>query len=1608
MLDNPLAFSDQPKSSPDEKSEGLVDWLGDNVGKPFANALVVEPWNVAVNVVGKPVNAASQAVAHVDVMAKATHFEVRPAQFLTPSWFVQTASGGLGAVIPYALAGKGAGSLMRGAGARMEATGMTAAFLKSETAAQVVGAAAFDGIRDTRAGETHFGNAVGGAAGFFVFGKGNEFAKRFNLSTQLPLQALTGMVGGPVQQSVSRFIATGEMPNKQELLESSVSGAFMNTALPHMQRGIVTAADRASRGLGLGVPIERFAENKFGARPENSENAFSSPTFKTAINNSWARVHEQTGELSFAPKSNVIRISENAGPEKLGHEAIHSTLASRLKADYERVATLVAEGRPNQAWESYRALRLESEARAIKGESDILVETGKRALLEQTDKIEALVPTLKVSDGRSYEQVWRADFEKALAAKNGFVPDVEFGNQASYDRNSAKNRTTGEWSHIARAWSSLTAAEKVSGLNGISFAPTWAKGEIFRNGLKDSAPQIRLLAAQSLHHLDASKRGESWRLMAHSDDHFVRQIALSSIKDLPANEREYAWRHALNFKLTLQTPESDPTNSYKTSEYSKKLVAPDFLDKATKETVQKSPEDLFVASLSHMARGSRFELWQQALQDKRTADAAMRNLSVLPEADITAAWQLAWGRTGKGHQRDVIRDEVVRQVALLPRHDRTEALEKVISVRSPLSSDAAVDAFKSVPEEFRTDLWNKMLESSRPLPEIGTSQNGHSGLGAINSFYRPRRSWWEAETVQKGLGGAIETLPLGERTRAWQEIANLDSKVYGSQLIYAIQHLPVADRLAATKIAIENFPAQGSLFSAIGSVPGKEFPQVVETIMTKTTGDTRAKLLEDFPTYSHSEAPLAEKAAWMDSTLRAALQHAQPADMPAIREWWGKLPEFFDENSTQEYIPQLVKERLSATLDVAQLSKLVFHAEDQAVAALMVARHPEVIREIAKNAEEMPMQHESRHLAKVAQQWYQSGSLLETIKVAASPEYGPNDWYSNHGPVPAFLDKIIGNQSRGEKVQSIETLRDMVLSERAHVSEDSSTPSPQIQLAFVIARRLASGDDAMLQNTFLQPIQNAMFDTHRDYSWRLATTRDVAALQRSSMFDEANSIAIPDLRMPKIVGLSDAERTVLRKETESALREPTTALYKLMGDGALGKLFPSIFGDHETGGGIVGRPQHGGHEYPLHAHTLLVVKRTMEHPDFNRLSPKDQTNVLWAALLHDVGKRAAKSDPDHEWASANMSWGVLRTLGYSPVRTQRIASLISRHREMSFDPTTKTSDKMAGDPDYQYDLSTFYRNPNAIAQLQIFNEADIKSINATSNLWQPNVARELHEIGRITRETAKGLNQNLVPVLTSEVPDRFGIHSMRGDYALLGHYSHELGDNFLKQLALIESPEYSISASLITPSSKQFYSSKPDMVALVSAPPEHVSQAYRDNLGTGTSIAWKGHVRLARDWMDSNKGNSFAAQIDRNARMLGTKSAGGKFGSLANHRKRVLGFDSLDELRSEVGQNSPAFLTQKAITDAFTHDENGSPIAKHNEIKINNPTVVGFGILRRNRQVQFEGADPSFVRERLTQNGEVPKWLVNDNSVNPHTLKIAEPIWRAAVERDLPFVILDP
>ncbi len=221
-------------SAPTEESP---TWLEGHVLNPFVNGIAVTPYNAVANAV----NFATPG----DMLGKAESLPVSKTDFMTPGWFVQNVSGGLGSIVPYVIAGKAAGGAMKGTAARFALNGPTSVVLTSDIAAAATGAAALDFARDTHEGETRLGNAVGGGIAMFAFAKGN---------------ALTGVAENFVQRGVTRFgvgtvggmagyagsrLTSGESVNGEDLLKAGITGGTMNVALPPTQHYITKGFEKA-------------------------------------------------------------------------------------------------------------------------------------------------------------------------------------------------------------------------------------------------------------------------------------------------------------------------------------------------------------------------------------------------------------------------------------------------------------------------------------------------------------------------------------------------------------------------------------------------------------------------------------------------------------------------------------------------------------------------------------------------------------------------------------------------------------------------------------------------------------------------------------------------------------------------------------------------------------------------------------------------------------------------------------------------------------------------------------------------------------------------------------------------------------------------------------------------------------------------------------------------------------------------------------------------------------------------------------------------------------------------------------------------------------------
>lgn len=217
------------------------NWIEGHLLNPFVNSVAIHPYNAASNVVN--------FAARSDLLDKKEDLPIAETTMLTPGWFVQNVSSGLGMVLPYMVAGKAAGRAMESMAARLEMTGSKAALVRSEVAANMTGAALLDFSRDTLPGETRLGNAAGGALAFYVFGKGNALLNTDSFAKRQMSRAIVGSAGGVAQLTGSRLVSGEGLPTTDEVLQAGITGGALNVAMSPAQHALKRGYEISSAAI---------------------------------------------------------------------------------------------------------------------------------------------------------------------------------------------------------------------------------------------------------------------------------------------------------------------------------------------------------------------------------------------------------------------------------------------------------------------------------------------------------------------------------------------------------------------------------------------------------------------------------------------------------------------------------------------------------------------------------------------------------------------------------------------------------------------------------------------------------------------------------------------------------------------------------------------------------------------------------------------------------------------------------------------------------------------------------------------------------------------------------------------------------------------------------------------------------------------------------------------------------------------------------------------------------------------------------------------------------------------------------------------------------------
>lgn len=400
VAEKPVTVSEQEESAFGQ----AIGLAGNGVLRPLINAAFVEP----VNTVSHTVNRVSGALGGSEVLGEIHGMEYTPAKPYSAEWFAQNISAGLGALVPYTLAGRAAGVAMRGAGARFAVTGETAKILQSEKAAFMAGAFAYDGLKPLQEGQTHLGNAVGGATAFYVFGVGNEWSKGLSApGARLAARALTGAAGADAHVIVSKAISQQDVPTWDELAQAGVSGATMNVVLPAVQDYSARKMTELQVGSRFGAPVDKY----FSMRGAESR---LTPEVKSLLDgNPWARVRV-SDHADFDARRNIVDVSkvqETQGAVAKGLEHISTARAGVFDGEFQQAAQSLQAGNVDAAWQQFRSVRATQELNAHQVENKVDSSLGLTQRLAPEHMVQE-IGAWPAPGGVSYEYRWRQEFEQ--------------------------------------------------------------------------------------------------------------------------------------------------------------------------------------------------------------------------------------------------------------------------------------------------------------------------------------------------------------------------------------------------------------------------------------------------------------------------------------------------------------------------------------------------------------------------------------------------------------------------------------------------------------------------------------------------------------------------------------------------------------------------------------------------------------------------------------------------------------------------------------------------------------------------------------------------------------------------------------------------------------------------------------------------------------------------------------------------------------------------------------------------------------------------------------------------------------------------------------------
>ena len=150
----------------------------------------------------------------------------------------------------------------------------------------------------------------------------------------------------------------------------------------------------------------------------------------------------------------------------------------------------------------------------------------------------------------------------------------------------------------------------------------------------------------------------------------------------------------------------------------------------------------------------------------------------------------------------------------------------------------------------------------------------------------------------------------------------------------------------------------------------------------------------------------------------------------------------------------------------------------------------------------------------------------------------------------------------------------------------------------------------------------------------------------------------------------------------------------------------------------IGKVQHGTHVYSVDVHSLNVLQRAMQNPEYSKLSDEGKQVLKLTALMHDFGKMGNVITPGHAAVSREEAELLLKHYDFPQNIKDRILTQVENHHWFEAYNRGFIDEK---------DVAEIFQTPENLAIAKMLAKGDFESVNPLFHLGRMNPLKMLSQ-----------------------------------------------------------------------------------------------------------------------------------------------------------------------------------------------------------------------------------------------------------------------------------------